>query len=135
MPFCPQCRFEYNEGVVTCPDCNVRLVPVLPEIEPVQTADPDEPGRDWVEMARLTSNEYAEMLVEVLRAKDIAVVIHSTAGHFGQLGQLGISSFRPIGGAYSVMVAREQLVEADREAAALLGEEWEKAKVIKLDGR
>ncbi len=35
--FCPNCRYEYKEGVSTCPDCDVPLVSELPpeeEIEP-----------------------------------------------------------------------------------------------------
>ncbi|MCS7197828.1 MAG: DUF2007 domain-containing protein [Candidatus Bipolaricaulota bacterium] len=30
MPFCPQCRYEYHEGVQRCPDCDVALVDELP---------------------------------------------------------------------------------------------------------
>ncbi len=30
MPFCPQCRFEYREGVKACPECKVDLVEQLP---------------------------------------------------------------------------------------------------------
>ncbi len=26
MPICPNCDYEYVEGVTICPDCNVRLV-------------------------------------------------------------------------------------------------------------
>ncbi|MBO7402960.1 MAG: hypothetical protein J6U10_08220 [Lachnospiraceae bacterium] len=29
MPWCPQCREEYKEGVVVCPDCEVALVETL----------------------------------------------------------------------------------------------------------
>ncbi|MDT3695944.1 MAG: hypothetical protein ROY99_06085 [Ignavibacterium sp.] len=29
MPFCPNCRYEYKEGIKVCPDCNVSLVPEL----------------------------------------------------------------------------------------------------------
>lgn len=39
MPFCPNCRYEYEEGVTLCPDCDVELVRELPplyeDIEPV----------------------------------------------------------------------------------------------------
>jgi hypothetical protein len=31
MPFCPTCRYEYVEGIKTCPDCYVELVPELEE--------------------------------------------------------------------------------------------------------
>ena len=30
MPFCPQCKTEYIENILTCADCHVQLVPELP---------------------------------------------------------------------------------------------------------
>ena len=30
MPFCPQCRYEYTKDIVKCPDCQVKLVQILP---------------------------------------------------------------------------------------------------------
>ena len=39
MPFCPECRDEFEDWVETCPDCHVRLVPVLPE----PPSEPPEP--------------------------------------------------------------------------------------------
>ena len=30
MPFCPQCRSEFNEDVSICTDCQVELIPKLP---------------------------------------------------------------------------------------------------------
>lgn len=30
MPFCPNCGFEYREGMDKCPDCNIKLVDKLP---------------------------------------------------------------------------------------------------------
>lgn len=30
MPFCPQCRYEYIEGIQECPDCRIGLVAELP---------------------------------------------------------------------------------------------------------
>ena len=41
MPFCPNCRAEYVEGVTRCIDCDVELVP---ELEPEQVEQfSDEP--------------------------------------------------------------------------------------------
>jgi len=73
------------------------------------------------------------MVMEALRAKDIPAVIHSDAGHFGQTGQMGTSSFRPMGGAYTLMIPRDHIVEADREAATILGDVWEKSRLCDLD--
>ena len=133
MPFCPKCRYEYNIGVITCPDCDEQLVDQLPvDIEDDSLYDSDKYA-DWVQLARLTSYEYANMIVEVLHAKEIPAVILSGAGHFGQLGQLGPSSSRPVGGAYSIMVPREFVIDADREAESIMGDDWKKYRMVNID--
>ena len=126
--FCPNCRYEYKETITACPDCKEKLVSQLPT--------PDDDGvdyKDWVQLARLTAHEYAEMLVEALHANDIPAVILSGAGHFGQLGQMGPSSARPIGGGFSLMVPREFVTQADQIAGSILGEAWEKAKLFDVE--
>ena len=32
MPWCPDCRVEYNPGIAACADCGANLVEALPEI-------------------------------------------------------------------------------------------------------
>lgn len=44
MPYCPDCKYEYNEGVESCPDCEKELVSELPpeeieEMVPVYVAE------------------------------------------------------------------------------------------------
>lgn len=29
MPVCPECNYEYVEGIVICPDCNAKLVDAI----------------------------------------------------------------------------------------------------------
>ena len=129
MPFCPNCRYEYEQGVVRCPDCDETLIDSLPIDEtPQETV-----YEDWTQVARLTSPQYAEMLLEALQSKGIPIVIQSGSGHFGQIGQMGMSALAPIGGGYSVMIPWKFVPEADREATAILGEVWEAAKLIDVD--
>ncbi|MEW6410836.1 MAG: hypothetical protein AB1483_00015 [Candidatus Zixiibacteriota bacterium] len=126
--FCPKCRYEYEAGVEVCPDCDEPLVASLP----VEDADDGEGYEDWVQLARLTSQQSAAMILEVLREKDIPAVILSGAGHFGLTGQMGPSSYRPIDGAYSVVVPEDFVVDADREGQAILGEEWERSRLVDI---
>jgi hypothetical protein len=130
MPFCPKCRYEYREGIVVCPDCDEKLVASLPEEFERDSLQEDETHKDWVQLARLNSYEYAQMVYEALRKKHIPAVILSGAGHFGQLGQLGPSSFRPVGGGYSLFVPNAFISEADREGEIILGDGWKKARLV-----
>ena len=131
MPFCPKCRYEYNWGIGTCPDCDERLVEKLPE-EPEAVADAVS-HENWTPLVRVISQMKAALVLQGLRAKDIPAVINSGTGHFGHAGAMGESSFAPVGGGFTIVVPEEFLVDAIQEAQVLLGEEWEKVKLVNTD--
>jgi len=132
MPFCPKCGYEYGEKITTCPDCHEKLVASLTEGGGKSDSDDETAYKNRIQVARLTSPQHAEMALEVLRAKNIPAVILSGAGYFGQTGQFGTSSFQPVGGAYSLMVPQEHVANADQEARQILGEVWEKSKLVNI---
>lgn len=70
MPYCPNCKAEYNPGVKKCSDCDVSLVEKLP-VEPEETPEPIK----YVLLRTLPSRLYAEMLRESLRNSGIDSVI------------------------------------------------------------
>lgn len=127
MPFCPECKYEYNPGVATCPDCNVDLVAALPE-EPEERV-----YENWIQLARFNSLQYARMLEQALREGGIPIVVQSGTGHFGHIGSTE-QLLNPIGGGYSIIVPEEFIVKADAVALGMLGEEWESAKLIVIEG-
>lgn len=131
MPFCPSCGYEYEPGVTRCADCDMALVDALPENVSDDFAHIAE--EDWIEIARLTSLQYAEMLLEVWHKNNIPSILRSHAGFFGFTGQMGTDSFAPVGDAFSLLVARDYLVEADAEAEAMLGDTWRAARVIDIE--
>ena len=131
MPFCPNCGYEYKADVTECADCKVALVESLPEHVADDFAHIAE--EDWIEIARLTSLQYAEMLLEVWHKNNIPSILRSHAGFFGLTGQMGTDSFTPVGDAFSLYVAKDYLVDADSEGEALLGETWRQAKVIDIE--
>lgn len=73
MPFCPNCRFEYKEGLTECPDCGARLVEKLPVEKP-----PESPN--FVPLRNLPSRMYAQMLKEALENEGIASMIKGDEG-------------------------------------------------------
>lgn len=128
MPYCPNCRYEYKSNISECPDCGAELVDSLPgddEYEDIEV-DSDE---EWIALAKLTSNQYAEMVVEALQAKDIPAVVHSKAGHFGSIGTMGPTSYVSAGDGYLIMAPREFAEIADKEAESVLGEVWVKSRL------
>jgi hypothetical protein len=130
MPYCPKCRYEYRKGITNCPDCGEWLVDDLPDAIDEDSYEEDSLYEDWLQLARLTSYQYAEMIIEGLRSKNIPAVILTGGGYFGHTGQMGISSSLPIGGGYSIMVPRDFAAEADTEAELILGDEWKKARLV-----
>ncbi len=129
MPFCPKCRYEYKQGIYKCPDCDEQLVDQLPVEIKVDDDDISAGYENWQPLARLTSNQYAEMVIEGLKAKDIPAMMISETGHFGVTGQLGFGSFRPIGGGYLILVPLEYVEDAEGEAETMLGEDWIKSRI------
>jgi hypothetical protein len=135
MPFCPTCRYEYKPGILTCPDCETPLVESLPEpAVPPEGGDASNSYEGWVALARLTSPQYVDMLEEVFRDKNIPVVMLRGAGLFEATGQMGITSFQPAGGGYTVRVPEEYVREADSLGVSILGEDWVKARLVDIEG-
>jgi hypothetical protein len=127
VPFCPKCGYEYKSGNDVCPDCKEKLVAELTVESQVDEIDED--VSDWVPLARLTSREYAEMVLVRLRDMQIPSVILSGAGYFGMTGQMGLSSAVTPGGAYTIAVPEEYVEEADTQGEFLLGEIWVKSRI------
>jgi hypothetical protein len=128
LPFCPKCKFEYEVGIFTCPDCEVSLVAKLPE-DSLSQSD----YKDWIPLAQLTSSMDAEMLAEALHSKGIPSVILSGSGYFGTTGQMGPSSFQPAGEGFIIAVPVDFARDADLEASGILGEDWEKFKLVDIE--
>ena len=133
MPFCPKCGYEYREGISRCPDCDEPLVSQLPPID-ASSKENEIDEKDWVPVVQLTSMQYAELIVEDLRGKDIPVIMRSSTGHFGETGQMGTSSFRPIGGGYVIFVPTGFVEKADNEGEAILGEVWVNSRLVDIEG-
>jgi pentatricopeptide repeat protein len=58
MPFCPNCNYEYVEGILICPDCNQKLVDIL-ELEKFEELS----EKDWV----LIYTSFNEIDIEMIK--------------------------------------------------------------------
>jgi hypothetical protein len=78
MPFCPNCRYEYLEGVKVCPDCNLPLVPELID-------------EDWV-VVYTSDQEYdVQMMKDALESADIdATILSQKDSSFPVTGDLAV---------------------------------------------
>ncbi len=130
MPYCPKCRYEYENNISVCPDCDEKLVMSLP---PEPDADDEKIFKEWIPLARLQSTQLAEMTLEALRAKDIPAVLQSGVGYFGYVGTQGLSSYAPVGGGYTLLTPKEYVDRAVGEVKVILGEDWEKSKLVETD--
>ncbi|MFQ5709050.1 MAG: putative signal transducing protein [bacterium] len=69
MPFCPECKYEYVEGVQQCADCGVDLVERLPDEEEANV------NYKWVPLKPLPAPLYAEMAKETLEQNGIPCLL------------------------------------------------------------
>jgi len=70
MPYCPQCRYEFQADIDVCPDCHEALVDRLPEDAPAVEIR-------WSLLGTVDSILTAEMIKGALANSDIPAVIRS----------------------------------------------------------
>ncbi len=61
--FCPNCKYEYEKGVTTCPDCGEKLVEKLEEEK--------HPEFDSIELADVNNEVEGMTLISMLEENDI----------------------------------------------------------------
>ncbi len=70
MPFCPQCKAEYQQDITICSDCQIELMPELPPEDTVEYVD-------WEIVQSVPSEVVGTMIKGVLETENIDVVLHS----------------------------------------------------------
>mgnify|MGYP001212123928 FL=1 len=72
MPFCPQCRGEFVNGIAVCPDCEVALVEHL-------TEDPEHPDYRYETLTEAQGEINTRLIVAELEAVGIPYVLSGDA--------------------------------------------------------
>lgn len=103
MSFCPNCRYEYEAGVLECPDCSVKLVAELPE-EPAVLEE------EYVELHTLPGKIYAEMVKEALDKVGIGSMIKTDVLSSGLLA----GSANTAGSECSIFVLKRHQKRAEK---------------------
>ncbi len=76
MPVCPNCNYEYVEGIVICPDCKTHLVDAA-ELKKYNELNED----DWVLVYTSFNEIDVEMLKDNLESAGIAATMLSQKDH------------------------------------------------------
>ena len=69
MPYCPECRLEYEEGFDVCTDCGVTLVAgPMPEAAGEKASDASSEEK-WIPLMRVRNQENAEIVRGLLQSQ------------------------------------------------------------------
>jgi hypothetical protein len=120
VAFCPKCRYEYEVGILVCPDCNETLVDELPP-EKIAAVMPDD---SWIVVGNVASGIKSEIARGSLDSNNIpSVILSSTFGAFGKGMDFHSGLAGAHGGGNIIMVPRDYREEAVLILEAVLGED------------
>ena len=122
MPFCPKCHYEYEVGLLMCPDCREALVdhPV-----PAGTAAviPDD---SWVVVGGVATEIESHRAKGSLDSNNIpSLMMPSSFSRHGRLAGVGSAPRRHPEITEMIMVPREFLHEAVVVLSSVLGDDFD----------
>ena len=123
MPFCPDCAFEYSDGMSICPECKIPLA----DRPPGRVSSAVRPDASWVKVCRLDDRLASDMVRGLLNSNNIpSMFMSSSLQPLGTgVGWFAGHRMAPTEGDEIVLVPREFRQEAELLLAAVLGDDLE----------
>ena len=82
MPYCPNCRDEFQDWATTCPDCNVALVAKLPKLEKTK-----HPKGKLAHLTTARDETIAHMWSDILEKNGIRCLLNTGVSGAASYGQ------------------------------------------------
>jgi uncharacterized Zn finger protein (UPF0148 family) len=120
MPYCPNCRFEYKEGISECPDCGARLVDKLEDKSTGTEEEESAENRKFAPLMDFASRAEAQMLQEALENEGIPSIIKENHTYLNLVTAGGISQLG--GGGVYVWVPKQRLEKSKEIADQMFGD-------------
>ena len=123
MPFCPECEYEYNPGVRTCPDCNKELVAELDKTYKHPVAQPVDDS--WRAVCAVAGGMKTQMAKGALDSSNIPSTVISRGftaygGHTEGQGSLADM----LGDGNLILVPKEFFEDAQIMLQGVLGDDF-----------
>jgi hypothetical protein len=106
MPYCPDCRDEYQRGVTECPYCGAKLVDALNQTRAPGSPKVDHRKADFIRLRDFRSGVYAYVLQAALENEGIPSLLKDHKGRTISVPFDESSRFAPEG-SVSVWVPKE----------------------------
>jgi len=115
VPYCRDCKIEWEDKLQGCPVCGSEL-----------GAKSDEDKTTWVMLGSIEDNMSAEFAKEVLASYEIPSVVISKSGYFGQVGLTFATFYKPGASLFEISVPSHCVEEAADILTMAIGNRWER---------
>ena len=115
MPYCPDCKIEWEEPMQGCPVCGVEL-----------SSQAEKEKTTWIMLGSIEDKFSADFAKEVLASYEIPSVVISKSGYFGHVGLTFNTFYKPGASLFEISVPANSAEEAADLLKMALGDRWQR---------